>query len=272
MIVSDLIGLFQTMYKEHWAYKWGVVEKGTVDCSGAFVYAYKALANKSIPHGSNALARRWIVGGMLPLSMAKPGMAAFKAYYPGDEYYDLPERYKPGGSAYNNDLTDYHHIGLVDEDTRYVLNARGEKYGFCRNELSTKNGWAFVAFLKSVDYPDGEVIESMKAKVVLAAGESGSTVNLREGKSKSYRIIKQVPTGTVVNVIADEGAWSKIIAGGESGYMMSNHLEYIEGDAISDVGSGEAAEKIDAALTAAEKALEELRKQLEIIGSVNGRG
>ena len=38
---KELIKQFQTMYREHWAYIWGKAEKGCVDCSGAFVYAFR---------------------------------------------------------------------------------------------------------------------------------------------------------------------------------------------------------------------------------------
>ena len=124
------------MYKERWSYIWGRAEKGCVDCSGAFVYAYKQLGHISIAHGSNAIARRWIVGGMLPLSMAQPGMAAFKAKSPGEDGYDLPERYEQGGASYTGDLMDYYHIGLVDDDPRFVLNAKSSVAGFCRDKLT----------------------------------------------------------------------------------------------------------------------------------------
>ena len=46
------------------------------DCSGAFVYVYKKY-NLSIYHGSNRIARKYIEE-VLPISEAKPGMAAFK--------------------------------------------------------------------------------------------------------------------------------------------------------------------------------------------------
>ena len=115
-----------------------------MDCSGAFVYAFRLLGNRSIAHGSNAIARKYVVE-MLPVSMAKPGMAAFKARVSGDEGYDLPERYRQNGVSYTGDLNDYYHIGLVDSDARYVLNAKGTNYGFSRDPLNGKHGWDYVA-------------------------------------------------------------------------------------------------------------------------------
>ena len=135
--VKSLIELFQTMYREHWRYEWGQHREGCVDCSGAFVYAFEQFG-RSLPNGSNAIARGYIVGKMLPVSQAKPGMAAFKAKDPGEEGYALPEKYRKGP-----DLRDYYHIGLVDEDPRYVLNAKGTNYGFCKDKLTEKKWLGF---------------------------------------------------------------------------------------------------------------------------------
>ena len=54
---NDLIALFKRMAREHWHYEWGKAKEGAVDCSGAFVYAFKELGGLTLPHGSNALVR-----------------------------------------------------------------------------------------------------------------------------------------------------------------------------------------------------------------------
>lgn len=262
--VNDLIELFQLMYKEHWTYVWGSAQKGCVDCSGAFVYAYKTLENKSIPHGSNAIARRWTVGEMLPISQARPGMAAFKFYTSGEEGYDLPERYRKGGSGYNGDLHDYYHIGLVDEDTHYVLNAKGTKQGFCRDALTAKNGWDCVAYLKDVEYDEREAID-MQATVVLPSGATGSTVNMRERPDRAAPIVAKVPVGSVVDVLEDKVSWCRIEYEGKTGWMMSNYLEYDGQDGESESLTPEEVEKIDAALKQIEDAV-------EVISGIVGRG
>lgn len=271
--VNELIRLFQTMYEEHWSYVWGKAEEGCVDCSGAFDYAYRQFGLR-IAHGSNTIARRYIRGGMKPISEARPGMAAFKAKRPGEEGYDLPDKFKPGGASCNGDLTDYYHIGLVDEDPRYVLNAKGEKYGFCRDRLTKKNGWDFVAEMKDVDYgaePDGsgqkgDSMEGKEARVALPSGASGQSVNMRAAESTSARILARVPVGETVEVVEDQGAWCLIRWNGQTGWMMSNYLEYIGqgGESSSDVTEDEM-EKIRAALRQIETAC-------EIIGGIVGRG
>lgn len=266
---SDLISVFQTMYREHWPYVWGAAEKGCVDCSGAFVYAF-GLYGIKYPHGSNAIARRFIVGDMVPLGLAEPGMAVFKYKTPGESGYNLPEKYQKGGASYNGLLYDYYHIGLVDEDPDYVLNAKGTNYGFCRDRLTKKNGWDCAAYLADVEYGGESKMEM--AKVVLPAGSSGSTVNMRRTPSRSSDIITKVPVGADVTVNSDAGQWCQITYGDKTGYMMSNYLEYVGQGGESDTITADAREQIDKALSSMEQFARGILEQTELIGSIVGRG
>lgn len=272
---STLVRDFQTMYRERWRYEWGKHEQGCVDCSGAFTYAFEK-HGANCPNGSNYIARYRIQGRLLPVSEAKPGMAAFKKRAPGDSGYNLPEKYKPGGKQYNGDLNDYYHIGLVDEDPGYVLNAKGTDYGFCRDPIGGKRKWDCVAYLKGVEYPDdhgkGEEQMGTEAKVALPSGAKGDTVNLRTKPSTSGGIITKVPVGATVEVVDDIGQWCRITYNGKTGYMMSNYIEYAGQADETGTITPEDAEKIDGALSAIEKYLDEIREQTEIIGSITGRG
>ena len=270
--VNDLIALFQKMYKEHWSYEWGAASKGCVDCSGALVYAYRQLAGQSVIHGSNGQARRWISGSMMPIIMAAPGMVAFKARKPGEEDYDLPERYREHGASYTGDLMDYYHVGLVDEDPRYVLNAKSTRAGFCRDQLTASTGWDFVAYLRDVEYPGGSEDggkgeKMMQAVVSLPSGAAGSTVNMRERAMTSAPLICRVPVGSVVDVLTDQGTWCKIDYIGKQGWMMSNYLEYggQDGEAGGDPLTEAERAKIEAALV-------EIEKSIEIVRMTLGRG
>lgn len=210
--VDKLIAEFQTMYDEHWRYEWGAAETGCVDCSGAFVYAYRQFG-KSISHGSNAIARNYC-GDLRPIADAQPGWAAFKYKTPGQDGYDLPEKYK--GSS---DQRDFYHIGLVDETGKYVLNAQSVKAGFTRKKLSA---WGCVAPLKAVDYPKGD--DKPMAPMIVTA-DNGGTVRVRKSPSTSSAVLTSLPVGTVVQAGDDEKGWRKIVCpDGRSGYMMSSFL------------------------------------------------
>lgn len=209
--VNGLISLFRRMLDEHWAYIWGAARKGCVDCSGAFVYAYRQY-NKSITHGSNAIARRYVVE-LLPISKAQPGMAAFKIRKPGDKYYALPAAYQKGGSGYNGDLSDYYHIGLVDD--KGVLNAQSEKNGFTRTALSR---WACVGYLKAVDYERDDPMETY-----IVTADNGLPVRVRDNPGGAT--ITRLKCGTRVEAgEVDSAGWREIRYDGQTGYMMAKFL------------------------------------------------
>ena len=255
--VRKCIEYFQQMWREHWSYKWGAAQRGCVDCSGAFCYVWKQF-NKSIAHGSNKIARSYIKE-MLPVSAAKPGMAAFKKRVPGDEYYDLPDKYKPGGAEYNGDISDYYHIGLVDDDPNYVLNAQNEKNGFQRSPISQK--WCGVGYLKDVDYSgsdskpepvtpdepdvpvtpepiDGGDAEVKTATVIQPEGAGGTYVHFRKTASVSAAVVDDVPFGEAVEVLdsSTNSAWWKIRYKKKTGWMMRKFLELYEESGEGDSG------------------------------------
>ena len=187
------------------------------DCSGAFVRAYRA-HDLSIYHGSNRIAREY-VNELLPPSAAKPGMAAFKLRKPGEKYYDLPSEYKQGGRHYNGDLNDYYHIGLVDDNPAYVINAQSTRTGVARSKLT--NGWDCVARLKSVQYDEGSR-ESMQRQVV------GGKLNLREKPDTNSNRIAQIPDGAIVTVDEYGDKWCRVEYNGKVGYAVTQFLAPVD--------------------------------------------
>lgn len=231
MKVRDLIGAFQLMARERWPYAAGTDERG-IDCSGAFVWAYRQ-QGKSIYHGSNRIARREVVQ-LLPIDSATvvAGMAAFKHRQPGADGYALPSGYKPGGKNHNGDLKDYYHIGLVDEDTSRVLNARSAQDGFVSSPIT--QGWSYVAYLSQVDYGSQiiteEAIPMAVTSVAIVRASSGSTVKMRGKPDTSYGLYWDIPVGETVQVLenhAPEG-WAYIQHGGQRGYIMDKFLQNVE--------------------------------------------
>lgn len=215
--VSLLIEDFQWMYRQHWAYEWGKAETGCVDCSGAFVYAYRKYKN-TIAHGSNSIARKHC-GALRPISEAQPGWAAFKLHRPGEKDYNLPKKF-----AGHPDQNDYYHIGLVDLDGKHVLNAQSVKAGFTRTKLSA---WGMVAPLNAVIYPNNPSAkerETMETMTIVA--ENGGTVNVRREPRTSSEKLASLKVGTQVQAEPEKDGWRKITySGGKTGYMMAEFLE-----------------------------------------------
>lgn len=208
------------------------------DCSGAFVRAYRA-HGKSIYHGSNRIAREYLTelgarseergAALLPISEAKPGMAAFKLRKPGEQLYNLPDEYKPGHKHYNGDLNDYYHIGLVDEDTAYILNSASTNSGFKRSK--TADGWDAVGYLKDVQYGEGgdEPMADGYLYEALVDSANDKPVNLRKSPSVNAAILGTVKDGETVRVLNEvDGDWAEVDTGKRKGYMMRGFLTPME--------------------------------------------
>lgn len=220
---NALIALFKRMLDEHWAYEWGAAREGCVDCSGAFVWAYRQLG-ASIEHGSNTIAHLR-VGKYVPVSEAKPGYAVFKLRAWRDDSDNGGNRWfgqQPG---------DVYHIGLIGDDGK-VLNAQSTKTGFVASDAA---GWAFAAPLKDVIYKEGDGKMYGNATVNITSGY----LNIREGASTRSKVIAKAGNGARVNIIRAAGGTGWIfgaLESGEAGYMSS---EYLVEDAPESGDQGE---------------------------------
>ena len=223
MRASDLITEFERMYEEHWAYEWGAAREGCVDCSGAFVYAFKKYG-QSIYHGSNTIARKYIVGEMRPVSEAKPGWAVFKRRFDNGE----PDAYIGDG------LGNFYHMGLCSRDGTRALNAKSVSKGFCSDPI---DGFPFAAPLKGVEYDeddtshedagnsdegeqDSEPLDHL-ARVATANGP----LRLRESP-RTGTVLTNMPKGSILEVLGG-GDWPKVRFAGLTGYASAEYLQRI---------------------------------------------
>lgn len=207
---EDLIALFERMARENWDYLLGAAKEGCVDCSGAFVYAYKQLGGPSIEHGSNSIFQLRI-GSELPMSQAKPGYAAFKVRpWTEDEKDNRWYGYDPG---------DVYHIGLVGNDGK-ILNAQGTKTGFVSSDSDT---WDLCAPLLAVSYLEEEEDYTVlyTAKVITEK----DPLNMRSAPTTQGKLITKIPKGATVEVLEVLEGWSKVKFGGFLGYSSSQYLQ-----------------------------------------------
>lgn len=208
--VNKLLDFFERMKREHWDYELGAAREGCVDCSGAFVLAFKQLG-ASIEHGSNSIAHLR-VGEYVPVAQAKPGYAVFKMRAWREE--------DRGNRWYGESPGDCYHIGLMGRDGK-VLNAQGVKTGFVASDAK---GWAFAAPLKAVKYETkGDEKMFGNATVSVTSGY----LNIREGAGTAAKVICKVANGTRVNVIREAGGTGWVfgkLESGEAGYMSGEYL------------------------------------------------
>ena len=232
------------------------------DCSGAVVrvclkYGYR------IYHGSNRIAREY-VEKLLPPSEARPGMMAFKSRKPGEKYYDLPSEYRQGGRHCNGDLNDYYHIGCVDSNPAYVINAQSTQTGVVRSKMS--NGWDCVGWLKFTEKEK----TPMDAQTMVVTTDK---VNLRAAPDKDSQRIEWLNKGDVVTVkLAYDNGWDFVAHGTKQGYVMARFLEASEDIPVvpsEPAPSPDAAEWLQKALEANEQERKALTMLQQILtGSV----
>ena len=220
MRASELIAEFERMYDEHWAYEWGAAREGVVDCSGAFVVAFKKYG-QSIYHGSNTIARKYIVGKMRSVSEAKPGWALFKRRFDGGE----PDGYLSDG------LGNFYHIGLCSRDGKTCLNAKSKQAGFSNDPIE---GFPFAAPLKGVDYSeyagdDGEDEsgnDDLTPLYLARVATQSGPLRLREWP-KDGPVLTSIPRSSIVEVF-DDGDWPRVRFAGRVGYASKEYLERID--------------------------------------------
>ena len=221
---DDLLDLFERMAREKWAYKLGAAREGYVDCSGAFVFAYKQLGGPSIEHSSNSILRQ-SMGQLLPMRAAKPGYAAVKIRaWTSDE---------SGNRWYNQAPGDCYHIGLVGRDGK-ILNAQGTKNGFVTSDPGT---WAGCAPLLDVAY--GE--ETEDENVIYQAEVTTEKDPLRvRAWAQTGRILGTVPRGAVVDVLSNSGdGWPRIRYNELVGYASGDYLTRVEKEETTDASEDE---------------------------------
>ena len=204
---------------------------GKCDCIGLIIGALRLAGLKwDGTHGSNWAARN-AVDDLHRVDNASdliPGMVVFKAREPGENGYDLPDRYKNSG-----DLRDYYHVGVVTSiNPMRITHCTSVAGGI---KVDDKLGaWHYAGYLKQVDYKE-ETMEPLYQAEVFA--QNGKPVCMRSQPSNNGKVIEKIPCGVVVDVLEEINAdWAKISDQNVIGYMMRRFLKQKNDDG-NDTGN-----------------------------------
>lgn len=223
--VNELISCFERMRDEHWDYCLNSAREGCVDCSGAFVWAYKQF-DKTILHGSNSIARL-SVGDLLSISYARPGMVAVKVKDWTDD--DDTNRW------YDSEPGNVYHIGLVIQNgsEMNVIEAKGAKWGVVQTKLDNK--WKFVAYLDEVDYTQKMEETIMEYKYTGSIHLTSGYVHLRAQPNITSKSIAKLYHGEPVEIgDSSQPNWYAVKdEAGNEGYVYSKYV-VIENEIQSD--------------------------------------
>ena len=208
---------------------------GYCDCIGLIIGAVRRMGLKWTGiHGSNWAARKEFVKleKINSISDLKLGDVVLKGCAQGTSGWDLPSRYRKGGKYYNGDLTDYYHAGVVTSLSPFNITHMSSKM-----TVDTKLGkWNYHGMLSLLAKAAGEAspvptpstsTDPGTGSLAIVVAESGSTVNLRRTPSLRGALIKRVPLGTSVTIIAPGEEWATIKYGNTTGYMMAKFLDVV---------------------------------------------
>ena len=219
------------------------------DCIGLVIGALRRCGVRwSGIHGTNYAARSEMET-LAPVTKSAdliPGELVFKARGQGNPRYDLPERYRKGGSAYTGDLLDYYHVGVVVSNNPLRIRHMTTP----KPKMDTSIGkWTYHGWCKKVSANGGATMETYQAKVI------GGNLNFRKGPSTDAERIAQIPDGSTVTVGEVLGDWAWISFNGRSGYVLAKFLAKIEQSADGET------------ITVSRKQLEAIYDQLgDILG------
>lgn len=222
-------------------YSLGSSDLHNCDCIGMVKYGLRKNGVTFKTTGTNYTMRNQVknVRKISGASSLQFGDVVFKARSPGDAGYDLPAKYQKGGSAYNGDLTDYCHIGVVKSVS--PLKIIHMTSPTAKTDTSIGN-WKYAAELKDAyisggspapepeptPTPEPEPEPTPETHEAVVVSEDGNPVKMRANPSTKCSLYDKLKVGTVVTVVTPGYDWTKIDYGKRKGwYMMTKFLDTI---------------------------------------------
>ena len=139
-----------------------------------------------------------------------------------DGEYPLPDKYRKGGSAYNGDLNNYTHIGVVTRKNPFEITHMTSPTA---KKDDTIGNWKYTG---TVPYVSGEQEAEPEREKAIVFAKSGSTVNMRKTPKTKGALVEKVPIGRTVEVIKFGTDWSQIEWNRKKGWMQSKFLIFVE--------------------------------------------
>lgn len=180
-----------------------------------------------------------------------------------------PAKYRTDG------LKDASHIGIFTGRGSGALHSSSTKGCVSESVFQGKTirngGWNMIGLWDQISYSDlineklkvsqvksggGEPMNEAETSYATVHAESGTTVKMRAKPSTSCATYWDVPIGTVVSVLGQEGAWSKIQYGDRVGYMVAGFLVLSRDGAPDAISQEQLLEKIETLQSLLKRAVE----------------
>ena len=223
------------------AYQLGCSSLTKCDCIGMVKYSLRENHVSFSTTGTNWTFRNQVdnIRGITGASVLRIGDVVFKSKSQRDSGYNLPSKYRPGGSGYNGDLNDYCHIGVVKSVSPLrIIHMTGPT---AKTDTSIGK-WKYAADLKAqyvnsdepspapepTPTPTPEPVPTPEVDQAVVWAESGQYVKMRKEPSTKCRLYEEIPIGAHVTIIVRGEEWTRINFGRWKGwYMMTRFLKTI---------------------------------------------
>ena len=207
------------------------------DCIGMIKYSLRENGVSFSTTGTNWTMRNQVDNArkITGVSALKVGDVVFKAKDPGDSGYNLPSKYRKGGSAYNGDLKDYCHIGAVKSVSPLRI---VHMTGPTAKMDETIGKWKYAAELKKQyisdaepapepsPSPEPEPTPTPETDKAIVWAEKGEWVKMRKEPSTKCNLYEEIHVGSEVTVLVRGYEWTRISFGWRKGwYMMTKFLK-----------------------------------------------
>lgn len=232
--IAKFIERCEEVIKAKPVYTLGASNLSKCDCIGMIKYSFRMNHVTFSTTGTNDTFRTKVINirTINSPSVLKVGDVVFKARKPGESGYNLPSKYKPGGSGYNGDLTDYTHIGVVKSiNPLRIIHMTSPT---AKTDCSIGSGlsrWRFAADMKPqyINYSTepSEEPKPVISKTALVIAQSGRWVKMRSSPTTLCKLYDEVPVGAIVKVTGTSGDWTQIDYGKRKGwFMMTKFLKF----------------------------------------------
>jgi len=225
-------------------YELGSSSKSKCDCIGMIKYGLRVNGVTLSTTGTNWTFRNQVtnIRKITSASVLQVGDVVFKAKAPGDSGYNLKKKYLKGGDAYNGDLNDYCHIGVVASVRPLKIIHMTSPTA---KEDTSIGKWKYAAQLLSKyisDYsknnvqtpaePEPEPVNTDPVSTndpceATVYAPTGQWVKMRQRPTTKCAQWDNIPVGAKVTVVVQGYEWTKINYGRRKGwYMMTKFLTF----------------------------------------------
>ena len=219
-------------------YDLGSSSRSKCDCIGMVKYGLRQNSVTLTTTGTNWTFRYQTknVRKITSASVLQIGDIVFKARAPGDSGYNLPGKYRKGGDAYNGDLNDYCHIGVVASVKPLKIIHMTSPTA---KEDTSIGKWKYAAelpekyikdYMSSANDPIEEPAaqdppEENISEIATVYAPSGKWVKIRQKPSTGCSVWDNVPIGAKVTIVTRGYEWTKVNYGRRKGwYIMTKFL------------------------------------------------